>query len=362
MTSPVLDRLVAVGLGPVGSPEVPGTGWTHVWADARDERVEALVGVALTTGALALPAGLEAEVIDAWALRMQSCVQLERVALEAAAELDSIGAEFRILKGTAVAHLDYPDPSWRGFGDLDLLVRGEDYDRVVERLCAAGARRRSAEIRPGFDRRYGKGVCLIREDGAQIDVHRTLATGPFGITVAVDDLFAPPQHFRLAGVELPALPRDLRFLHACLHAVLGDSPPRVAALRDVVQIGTHPDLDARTVLRIASSWRVGAVVARAVEEASTRFGVPLADLGAWARGYRPSRFEERALAAYLGPDRSYARQMVAAVGALPGMRAKLEYVRTMARPDPDYLGARDGSYRARARRAFASRPSGGRRR
>ena len=54
---------------------------------------------------------------------MQSCVQLERVLLETVAELDALGAEFRVLKGTAVAHLDYPDPSWRGFGDIDLLVR-----------------------------------------------------------------------------------------------------------------------------------------------------------------------------------------------------------------------------------------------
>lgn len=353
--STVLDRIVAAG--PHAGPDLPpaGSSWDALWADALDERVEALVGVA--TAALPVEDPRRTAALAAWTTRMQSCVQLERVLLETVAELDAIGAEFRVLKGTAVAHLDYPDPSWRGFGDVDLLVRADDYDRIVERLGATtGTRRRSAEARPGFDRRYGKGVCLIRPDGAQIDLHRTLATGPFGMTIAPGDLFGPAERFTVGGVELPALGRELRFLHAALHAVLGDSPPRVGALRDVAQIGARPDLDPDTVLATAERWRVRGVVALAVTEAGRRFGATPGRLTEWAARYRPSRFEARSLAAYVGPDRSYARQMAAAVRALPGIRARADYVWTMLAPDAGYVGARDGSYGARLRRAVASRP------
>ena len=355
--SSVLDRVVAGGPTAGAELPAPGAAWDALWPDVIDERVEALVGLA----AAPLPADDPRRImaLDAWAARMQSCVQLERVLLETVAQIDALGAEFRVLKGTAVAHLDYPDPSWRGFGDVDLLVRAEDYDRIVDGLAAtAGTRRRSAEARPGFDRRYGKGVCLIRPDGAQIDLHRTLATGPFGMTIAPEDLFGPPERFPVGGVFLPALGRELRFLHAALHAVLGDSPPRAGALRDVAQLGARPDLDLDAVLATAERWRVRGVVALAVTEAARRFGGDPGPLTDWVERYRPSRFEARALAAYVGPDRSYARQMAAAVRALPGVRARADYVWTMLRPDAGYVGARDGSYGARLRRAVAVRPGG----
>ena len=113
------------------------------------------------------------------------------------------------------------------------------------------------------------------------------------------------------------------------------------------------------MLATAERWRVRGVVALAVTEAGRRFGRAPRALTEWAARYRPSRFEARALAAYAGPDRSYARQMAAAVHALPGLHARAEYVWTMLRPDAAYVGARDGSYRARLRRAVAVH-SGGR--
>ena len=136
--SAVLDRLVAGGAVAAAAVPPPGGSWDAVWSDALDERVEALVGVA--TAPLPPDDPRRAAVLAAWVTRMQSCVQLERVLLETVAELDALGAEFRVLKGTAVAHLDYPDPSWRGFGDVDLLVQSDDYEAVVERLVATSGR------------------------------------------------------------------------------------------------------------------------------------------------------------------------------------------------------------------------------
>ena len=54
---------------------------------------------------------------------MRACLRLERVALDVTADLAAAGIETRLLKGAATARLDYDDPSWRSFGDVDLLVR-----------------------------------------------------------------------------------------------------------------------------------------------------------------------------------------------------------------------------------------------
>ena len=82
----------------------------------------------------------------------------------------------------------YADPALRSFGDVDILVGGADFDAAVGALAALGFRRRFVEPRPGFDARFSKGACLERADGLEIDLHRTLAPGPFGMLLGLTDL------------------------------------------------------------------------------------------------------------------------------------------------------------------------------
>ena len=132
---------------------------------------------------------------------MRSCVWLERWTLEVVQLFADAAIEVRLLKGPAVAHLDYPDPAWRAFGDIDVLVPSAQYDDAIRALLAVGGRRRSQEVRPGFDRRFGKGACVTLLNGVQVDVHRTLASGPFGLTVdlGVEILSSQLQHIRSIG-------------------------------------------------------------------------------------------------------------------------------------------------------------------
>jgi hypothetical protein len=47
--------------------------------------------------------------------------------------------ETRVLKGAAVAHLDYSRPAQRSFIDLDILARGEHFDRAEQTLITASS-------------------------------------------------------------------------------------------------------------------------------------------------------------------------------------------------------------------------------
>src|SRR4029077_10402897 len=128
---------------------------------------------------------------------------------------------------------------------------------------------------------------------------------------------------------VPALDRELRFVHACFHAVLGDFPPRVTALADVARmLGSGPVHLAR-VRDLAARWRSGVVIASAIATAWTTFSLPRTAAVEWAFEYVPSRFERTALAAYLGAGRSYARQMVAAIPAIRGIGAKVTYTSSL---------------------------------
>ena len=75
-------------------------------------------------------------------------------------------------EGVVLSRVDRPERggAWRQYFE-DTRAHPAD---VVHRVFG----RESAEPRPGFDRRFGKGVCLVRPDGVQVDLHRTLAAGP----------------------------------------------------------------------------------------------------------------------------------------------------------------------------------------
>lgn len=311
--------------------------WGHVMSSVVSERISGLLAQAIDDGALAVTARQADEAAAAHRASMIAAVLLERALLATAARLDAAGIEFRVLKGSAVAHLDYPDPSLRSFGDNDLLVRSSDFDAAVAELVAGAHRRKYPEPRPGFDRRFGKGSCLVAGDGFEIDLHRTLAMGPFGLRIRLDDLWSHPSEFVLAGRSLAAPALEVRFLHACFHAVLGDRFTRLATVRDVAQLQRGRPLDIDRVLEISGAWRAQAVVARALRTAAEVLGLaPVDRLDEWAQGYELSGREQRALAVYRSADPTYAGKSFAAVSAIPGLRDKLAFAYALSFPTRRY--------------------------
>ncbi len=273
---------------------------------------------------------------DAYALAMEEAATdllLERALLRWSAVLESTAIPYRVLKGAALAHLVYPEPAVRSFGDVDLLVRSAELDAAVVAFTRAGLQRRSPELHPGFDRRFGKGVTFVDSDGWELDLHRTLAPGPFGLRVDDSGLFAAaPEWLTLGGRTLPCLAPTDMFLHACLHAVLGDAEPRWGALRDVVQLAHDRRVEPHEVITRARSWRVDAVVARAVSTAWTLLDVDAdLELVRWAQSEQPTRRDEHLLAAY-GSGRSYARLAAASLPEIPGWADRIRFAVWHANP------------------------------
>jgi Uncharacterised nucleotidyltransferase len=280
------------------------------------------------------------------------CMELEAALLDVTRVLDEHDIETRVLKGSAAAHLDYADPSDRTFADIDLLVRSDDFDKAVALLLEEGFTRPVPEIRPGFDRRFGKGCTLNSPDGYELDLHRTFVTGPFGLTINLDDLWQLPAPFVLGGQHLMALSRELRLLHACYHAALGDRPPRIAPLRDIARLVLHDDLDEQVVRELAYSWRGDLVVAHAIRSTWETFA--LADdtaLTAWARRYRPDPRQARAYRTYFAESANYAARSWASVRALPTTRQRATFLFALAFPQNGVIGGSALSLRQRMGRA-----------
>ena len=350
----IVGAVAAHGLpgAPEVGPALDDRAWRALLDLATTDRLTPLLAHAVASGALVASARQREQVATAHEQSMRLCLLLERSLLATASSLDAAGIACRVLKGPAVAHLDYPDPSWRAFGDVDVLVSSRDYDAAIATLAVNGAHRRFTEVRPGFDRRWGKGACMVAPDGTQIDVHRTFVAGPFGLSVDLAELLARTERVTIGGRPLDALDRPGRFLHACFHAALGDRVARLATLRDVAQLILVTDLDQATVLERAERWRADAVVARAVRITWARLGLPPDPWSEWAAQHRADRFQARSLRAYTTDARSYAAQVVAGLAAVRTVPEKVAYMRALLVADPHHLAARDGSYRRRVQRAW----------
>ena len=268
--------------------------------------------------------------------------RLDELCAETVDHLEGAGLEVRVLKGAAHALLDYPDRKLRQYIDVDVLVRGRDLNRAAAVLLEVGhAKRGLPERVPGFEGRFGKGFSFVTLRGLGIDLHRTLAQPPYGVAVVEEDLFADPVDICVGGRNVQAMSAGARFMHACLHAGVGDYVPRLVPLRDVLQMASSPTLNVPAVLELTERWRARAVVQRSLREASER--LPGTRWPVWANGLMAeplSPWDKRAMTFALAHKPPGMELLPAMWIAVVGVSAKSRLLTAMLFPSKSYLSGR----------------------
>ena len=312
--------------------------WHELLRAVRFQRLAGHLVHALCDGAVPATDGQYAQAADLHIHAMQQVLRLERHMIDTVATLRSAGVAALVLKGPSLAHTAYPDPGLRVFGDIDVLVPSDAFDDAIAALTALGCERRWPQLRAGFDRRFGKSATLVSPAGHEIDLHRTLTVGPFGLTVDLPGLFETATTFTLGGQRLPTLAPEERFLLACYHAALGNYPPRYVALRDIAQLLLTTDLDLDRVMALARDWAGEPAVARAVTLTWDTFDLAdVLSLSVWAQRYVPDRRERRALAGYLKPQRGSVPMALSSLRVIRGVGAKCAYASALLLPDRQAL-------------------------
>jgi Uncharacterised nucleotidyltransferase len=281
---------------------------------------------------------------------------LEGLLLSVSKLLETAGIDSRVLKGAAHAYLLYDSPAQRPYGDVDLLVRGSDFVATIELLHTEGIVRRKAELRPGFDVKFGKGATLQTPRGQGVDLHRTFLTGPFALTVDADGLFERSQPIDVGGTTLAALGREELFLHACLSTAIADLEPRLLAHRDVALAAMDLALDFDRLLDVAAKWRAVAAMCLGIRNSWSALALTSTNhLIEFSTSYQASAKEQRVLDVYLRSDRRWAHQAVAAFPLVTGWRNRFAYVRAVVFPQQSALSSRRTSHMARLRNAVPGR-------
>lgn len=276
---------------------------------------------------------------------------LERLTLDVSERLASADLSTRVLKGVALAHIVYDDPSWRLAADLDLLIPAQSFDGAVSLATRdLGGEPALPELRPGFDREFGK-EAMVQIGPYELDLHRTFVTGPFGLTIDLDELFDDATPFTLGGRTVHALGPTHMFVHACYNAALGDHPVRWCSIRDLLLCRDRLGVDLDEVVSTARRWRATGIVRRAAELVVEVAGADVAGEIVELTALEVSRRESWLLKSYLTPARSYSRPL-AALAVIPGIRPRWRYARAVVAPSEEYLRSRGWSRGRHVRRAI----------
>jgi len=348
MTDPGSIAALLTGIAATGLPGAPGKGlsaeidaaeWPSLRGGLLGHRLTGLAVEAASRGQLLLPDQPLAELLKLQRDAMAMTLVLESRLVELSARLRADDIDFLVLKGPAVAHGYYTDPAWRPFSDLDLLVRQSQWNQTASLLNGMGFARNLPEPRPNFDIRFGKAVTWIRGEVA-IDLHRSLAAGPFGLWMVPDELWEHTESFELGGQLLERLDVTGQLLHACVHASLGWFPPLILPLRDVLQIASESSVDWEELSSWSRRWRLNGVLQHALTTAATRFGTSLPGASDTLLHAPVGTRERRALEAYTTQKRHRGGTAVAALAAIPGLRARATYAHSLLWPDREFLKAR----------------------
>jgi len=332
----------AAGVGLVsGTPriEIPEEAAGAVVAHLSNQRLTGVLQHGVGSGRVLLPDDARAALSDAHLRATVLVLELERRLLEVAGALGDAGVEAIVLKGPSLAHPFY-DPIVRTYGDLDLLVPVAVWRTALDVLAGLGFSRSILEPRPGFDERFGKGASHADPDGYEVDLHRTLALGPFGLWLRPEHLIAGSVELALRGAPLRRLSDTHTLIHVCLHAALGRTPPLLLPLRDVLQVAYRGTIDWDELRELAGRWRLSAPLGWAFRTASETLGVPLPRAVLDLDLPHPSLRERLALRASVTDRRDAGGIELATLLAIDGISGKAAYLRAMLVPDRAFRVAR----------------------
>lgn len=266
-------------------------------------------------------------------------LQAELVALLRACE--GRGIPCVPLRGLALAELLYGDATNRPTGDLDLLVRRADLERVTDVLRELDFRDLSHQA--GFARAFSYTLVFGRQQHGWIVVepHWTIAYPPFAELLDMDAVWARCRRHRTVGIETWFLSDEDLLLHLCLHLLHSDGTVPLLWFYELDRFVRREEvgLDWSRLASIVGVTPIGVLVARALAAVRELFGTPVPAELLRDLGRPPARRLDRRISRLLvaeGPAVD-GREELAVFLSLPNARLRLRYVLGLLFPSVRYM-------------------------
>ncbi|MGB8643716.1 MAG: nucleotidyltransferase family protein [Anaerolineae bacterium] len=211
------------------------------------------------------------------------------------------GIPFVLLKGSALAHLIYPEPSLRPFGDLDLLVHPQDAARLRPLFIQEGYAP-AFEFVPGFTSRFFAQETFWRRgaNAVMIDLHVHLFVNAFyRRRMPAAWLWAQTTPVQLDGRTALTLTPTAQLFHLAAHYALHHSEERLLWLYDLALLmsGAGRPIDWESVVGQARAFGLVQAIQLTLERVAAVWGVtPPAEPWRQIRALTPGSGERRAFA------------------------------------------------------------------
>ena len=260
-----LVRLLAEG----GAPAGEGADWEALLRIAGGREVDGLLyrRVRRAGAALAVPAGIQRRLREAYCMSGLRNAALFADLRAALSGLGARGVGVIVLKGAYLAEHVYADPALRAMADIDLLVRGSDWDAAAAVLAELGYSP-AGEVRgvPGSEHHE---LAFLKPGATPIELHWTVERPAAPVSVDVEGLWARSVPVTCAGVAARRLGAADLLVHLCLHAAYhhgwGEGFPGGLPLRALFDISVsivalRRELDWDRVAEIANRGGMGPYV------------------------------------------------------------------------------------------------------
>ncbi|MCC6209181.1 MAG: nucleotidyltransferase family protein [Gammaproteobacteria bacterium] len=201
----------------------------------------------------------------------QSNLGLLRELLSTVRELNSHGIECAVFKGLLVNQLAYRNLAIRKSGDVDLLVRKQDYSRA-----------KALFLSQGFTQTLSDKVELLclqsglwhEERKLQIDLHWGIP--PRELNIRADKIMERITHVAVGGVNVPSFAMEDVFIILCTNATKEFWNQLLYPYRDIAELlRSGIPLDWRSLFNRARDLGCRRAVTVALAVVETLYGVPL---------------------------------------------------------------------------------------
>lgn len=168
--------------------------------------------------------------------------------------IEDAGVSVVVIKGFALAHMIYDDPEIRSVGDIDVLVRPADRDRLVRHLRTKDYTFEPLPRPPwGFISTASYAPFVSADGACNLDVHIHPDCYPAYRSLTTDEVFARAITIETEGLSFRAACADHAFL-LCATNVAKDKFGQFAArkIADAMRLALRHDLDGPGMDRLAS--------------------------------------------------------------------------------------------------------------
>jgi hypothetical protein len=263
---------------------------------------------------------------------------LERIAMRFAEER----VPLMVLKGAALQLTVYERPDERPMCDLDLLVRPEDLGRVQALLDELDCLRGPEMFREDFFPRFHYELQYVSGSiqPAAIDLHaRPFRLVRWSRLVPDDALWARAVRTPLGRAHVLVPGDEDMVIHLAAHsAIHGPSHGQMKWHDDIARWIARRPIDWDRLVETARAWRLALPVRRGLHRAAVTAGAAYPEDARRRLESTRAGWRDRLALAHAPRDRGHLAASAAVVLlTTPGVRFRLDYLRTILFPDRVYL-------------------------